>query len=367
MSAEQPTPAAPVTLARAAKLFRAGRVDEADALCTQLLAATPDDPPTVHLKGVIALRRGRADEAVTALEAARRGKPDSFAILSDLGSALNAARRFEEAAEVLERALKQRPDSENVLLTLGVAQLELQRVDDALASFSRAHAINSLGNIAAHMVTAITEGRSGGATSSYVPRLFNSYAEGFEKHLRELGYRVPEMMRDVLVRRAHMPVGDALDIGCGTGLVGDALHGLAEAIDGIDVAEKMIAAAQAKGIYRRLLMGDAADLLANASPPLGPYDVVTAADVFIYVGKLEELFTRVVACMRSGGLFVFSTELSQTDDVLVRASGRFAHADAYIMQLATENAFKMSEAQETTIRVEEGVPIPGRLYALRKD
>ena len=55
---------------------------------------------------------------------------------------------------------------------------------------------------------------------AFVRALFDTYAENFEAHLtRDLGYRVPQQIRDSLDRLfAARRFSCALDLGCGTGL-----------------------------------------------------------------------------------------------------------------------------------------------------
>ncbi len=51
---------------------------------------------------------------------------------------------------------------------------------------------------------------------------------------------------------------DVIDVGCGTGLVGAELQALGfAAIDGVDISARMLAQAEARGLYRRLILQDA--------------------------------------------------------------------------------------------------------------
>jgi predicted TPR repeat methyltransferase len=97
-------------------------------------------------------------------------------------------------------------------------------------------------------------------------------------------------------------VSPVLDVGCGTGLVGQAPEARGvEVIDGIDISPEMVAEAAAKqtdagdGVYRSLIEADLTDSLAIAS---GYYRGVVSAGTFTHghVGPaaLDELL-RVAA------------------------------------------------------------------------
>jgi predicted TPR repeat methyltransferase len=136
------------------------------------------------------------------------------------------------------------------------------------------------------------------APGSYVRETFDSFAAGFEQRLvGELDYRVPAELAE-LVRRhgaAAAPM-DVLDLGCGTGLVGDALGPLAAMLAGVDLSPRMLEEARAKGRYSALHEADIADWLAGAADAC--FDLVIAADVFIYIGELEQVFRHCARVLR---------------------------------------------------------------------
>jgi len=95
------------------------------------------------------------------------------------------------------------------------------------------------------------------------------------------------------------------------------------------------------------------------------YDVVVATDVFIYVGALEAVFAATAQAMRSGGLFAFSCEVSDPEDLVLRPSRRYAHSVAYIQRLAQTHGFLVLQIQSTVIREEGGENLNGFLAILR--
>ena len=70
--------------AEAAKLYHAGRFDEADRAYRAALAADPDDLDTLVGAGVVAVLHNRLDEARTLLSQAIRRDPDNLRVLGEL-------------------------------------------------------------------------------------------------------------------------------------------------------------------------------------------------------------------------------------------------------------------------------------------
>jgi ubiquinone/menaquinone biosynthesis C-methylase UbiE len=95
-------------------------------------------------------------------------------------------------------------------------------------------------------------------------RLYADWAESYEADFVERhGYIYHQEVARQLVERFETPSSAILDVGCGTGVVGDALRkeGMT-CIDGIDISAQMLAQAQKKKagdgapVYRNLIEAD---------------------------------------------------------------------------------------------------------------
>jgi predicted TPR repeat methyltransferase len=191
-------------------------------------------------------------------------------------------------------------------------------------------------------------------------------AAEFDEHLVDkLGYRIPDRLAEVLgswldTRARPRRV---LDLGCGTGLVADALRGRFEEIRGVDLSPNMVALARARKLYSDVQTGDLVAFLAGC-PDAGA-DLLVAADVFIYVGDLAAFFAQARRVLAPGGRLAFSVEGGGRGDAFtLGATGRYSHADGYVRSLATANAFTVTQACAETLRAERGSPVGGRLYML---
>lgn len=202
-------------------------------------------------------------------------------------------------------------------------------------------------------------------TPAYVRALFDDYAPRFQRHLvDDLHYRGPAMLRDALdgVAGPAARFGVALDLGCGTGLVGEALAGRITHLTGVDLSPAMLMRAERGGRYQRLVADDLRSFLAGE--PQGRADLVVAADVFIYLGDLGPVLAAIARSLRPGGLAAFTVQSHDGDGIILGPDGRYAHGDAHLdAHLA---GFDCRSRQSAAIRRERDRDVPGRIVVLRR-
>jgi predicted O-linked N-acetylglucosamine transferase (SPINDLY family) len=137
-------------LTAATALHNQGRLDEAERLYAQLIAADPRDADALHLVGVIALQRGDHDGAVALIRHALAcGLAGAHAHLN-LGAAYRAKGLLGEATEQYRAALALDPRSSaarnnlaNALLLMGDAEGAVEQLRAALALAPRDAAVRS--------------------------------------------------------------------------------------------------------------------------------------------------------------------------------------------------------------------------------
>lgn len=106
-------------------------------------------------------------------------------------------------------------------------------------------------------------------------------------------------------------------------------------------------------------------------PPLrmpgAAFDLMIAADVFVYVGALDDIFSACAAALRPNGLLAFSIEALDNDgDYLLRPTTRYAHSLHYVRRLAIAENLLVSRIDETIVRKEKGTPVKAYICILRK-
>jgi predicted TPR repeat methyltransferase len=200
--------------------------------------------------------------------------------------------------------------------------------------------------------------------SAFVELLFDQYADGFDKSLAEkLGYRVPDLLADAILRLHPQRFELARDLGCGTGLMGVRLRHFADRLEGFDISAEMLRKARHKNVYDLLEKADLQSL-----QPFPTYaNLVTAADVFMYLGALDGMFAAVAAMQDRGGLFAFSVEHhAGPEDFVLLESRRYAHARHYLERLLTLHDYEVLSIGVHVIRMDRNSPIDGILAVARK-
>ncbi|WP_176085168.1 class I SAM-dependent methyltransferase [Martelella sp. HB161492] len=207
------------------------------------------------------------------------------------------------------------------------------------------------------------------APDAYIETLFDQHADDFEDILVErLGYCVPLMIRQRFQTLETGPFYRMLDLGCGTGLAGGALRDMVDDITGLDISENMVRIAHEKDLYETLYVAEVEDFLDDNDEEA--FDLVVAADVLPYLGRLEPMFFGVAENMVEGGIFAFSSE-TLPDTVLgekpfmVGPHQRFAHARNYIEERLEATGFDLVEITDINVRFENGEPTPGYLVIAR--
>ena len=126
-----------VELDQANALLGTGRIPEAIALLTRVVAKRPKEARALHMLGVAHAQRGEHAEAARLLERAKTASPRDASILTDLATLLVMTGRPADALPLLERALKLQPALRQAAFYRGVALKNLNRAADALAAFDQ--------------------------------------------------------------------------------------------------------------------------------------------------------------------------------------------------------------------------------------
>ena len=156
------------------------------------------------------------------------------------------------AAELYEQTVEPAPHWAAAWFALAEAQEKLADLDAAAQAF-RATLAADPADAQGAMARLALIGRGDAPPAlpqAYVARLFDDYAWRFDKHLiKNLGYRAPALIAEALSAVASgRRFAAALDLGCGTGLMGEALCGRIDHLTGVDLSAGMIAKARERGV-----------------------------------------------------------------------------------------------------------------------
>jgi predicted TPR repeat methyltransferase len=265
------------------------------------------------------------------------------------------------AAELFGQALERAPRWAPAWFALGEAREKLGDGEGAADAFRSALAADPAdAQGAAARLALLGRGDAPRALpQAYVARLFDDYAPRFDAHLTEiLAYRAPALIAAALDSAAPgRRFARALDIGCGTGLMGQAVRGRVDHLTGVDLSPRMIAKARERGVYDALKVGDATAFLKRR--PRSAFNLILAADSLVYMGDLEPALAATAMALDSGGLIAFSLETWEGDGFRLGASMRFAHGPAYVEQTAAGVGVRPIRTEEASTRRDRGRDAPG--------
>jgi protein O-GlcNAc transferase len=134
----QSSPTAAQAVQQAMALHRQGRLLEAEALYSAVLAQRPGHFEASYLLGMLKMQQGQPMQALPLIEAAVKTKPFAPEALTALGAVLAALGRPAEALPAYDRLIKLRPGDADALYNRGVVLANLGRQTDALASYDKA-------------------------------------------------------------------------------------------------------------------------------------------------------------------------------------------------------------------------------------
>ncbi len=124
-------------MARAAEHHKAGRLQEAEALCRQVLQKEPRNVDALRMLGLIAAAAGEMDEAAYLLQQALEQAPDHVAAMFELGRILKDQERYEEAIALYQRLVQLEPRNPRAHYRLGATLAPAALNEEAAAAYQR--------------------------------------------------------------------------------------------------------------------------------------------------------------------------------------------------------------------------------------
>ncbi len=343
--------------------YQAGRLAPAEQKFAAALALVPGRPSVLTNLGAVRLKLGRTEEALAVLEEALAAEPGNAEALGHCATALAELGRMREAEALFERALAADDRSPALWMLRGTVLRETGQAEEAATCFREALARGGDAELLRYYLASV-EGSQAPVhpPRRYVEALFDRYAGDFDRHLQALRYDAPQ----VLVRRlaaSGRKWQHALDLGCGTGVCGPLLRPLAARLTGVDLSAAMVQRAARLGVYDEVRQAEAVEFLAGA---MEAFDLVVAADVFIYVGALDEVFAALAQRMPAGGSFCFTVEDGGSQELVLRSSLRYAHSDGYVRAQAGKHGFAVVHAERRALRQEQREAVAGLFYWMEK-
>ena len=353
-------------LGRGDVLWNQKRYEDALAAYDRALALKPDLAEAWLGKGNALYRLRCLDEALAAYDQAIAQRPDLAEAWLGRGNVFFNSGRHDEAFAAYDQAIAQKPDLAEAWHKRGLVKVIRGNEQDGQKDCAQAVLLGASKesvdfNLARHGVI---------KNVPIVPRkiveeLFDDHANYFDAHLvDELGYLVPSKLSGLILRYAKKSaLAGALDLGCGTGLMGVQLRPIVQTLVGVDLSRQMLEKAKLRAIYDELACCDIIEFMESDTRS---YDLVTSTDVFIYVGDLSAVFDSVYRRLNVGGYFAFSVEAANEGDYTLTKSGRYKHTKEYLERLGHGNGFKIHAIEDCILREEDQRGMPGLLALMSR-
>ncbi len=326
----------------------------------------PQDQDTIFNLALSQKQCGRVEDAIESYLKLLDLESNNIDALYNLAGCYREQRCDDQAIAFYTKVLELEPNHQSATSNLAYMYQLTGNTKQAIFHYHKLLALAPGDEAAIHMLSSLSGTTPDAPPEEYIRHLFDSYSDHYEESLvQNLRYNVPLQLRKQLNQLPGRPetFTHGIDLGCGTGLSGSAFKDIITVLDGVDISEKMIALAKMKTFYHSFSVGSIATILRQT--PI-KYDFILAADVFSYLGNLRETFQLIARCTLPDAYFLFSTESQSKANYSLRSTGRYAHADSYIRQLAEEFHWEIVSQEPTDLRMEKDDWISGDLWIMRK-
>ena len=296
-------------------------------------------------------RQGRLSEALEEYRAAVILNPKAAEVSNNLALVLRDQNEYDEALGLLFNALSHAPNMEEISINILETLILLARENkDKALQIAQNWLKNFPENIFAEQICAVLKGEDIGNNQIYSEKLFDHFADNYELVIKNLGYSAPMAMG----RIAGPLKGTVVDLGCGTGLVAQALKNDENIFIGVDISQKMLDVAAEKNLYQSLIKSDIVEYLQKNQD----FDWAVMGDVLGYIGDISQ----VIKLLKNKKI-LFSIEVLDEDmDYQLMPSGRYKHNPFYVEKLLRDNGFECITKEEVLLRYENREPVKGFIF-----
>ncbi len=322
----------------------------------------PLDPDILYNLGLAYKMNKQYEEAEQAYLQALELAEDDQDILYNLGCCYQDAGVIEHACIIFEQLLENRPDHLPALNNLAYLHHLQEHFDRARELYGKVLELDPDRQSAQFMHAILSGENTQYPPVEYVRELFDQYSQNFEENLiKDLEYNTYCILRQAIenLPGSKKMFDHGLDLGCGTGLVGEAFHPVCTKLTGVDISQNMLDQAAEKKLYTYLCCSDIMKFLKHNDQC---YDLFVAADVLPYLGRIDPLFAAVGHCVTDDALFCLSSEETCEPEWELQFTGRYAHNPDHIARVAAKNGWDVLERFPANIRKENDSWIKGTIF-----
>lgn len=343
-----------------------GSIGQAEICFRRVLEHQPGD---IAARGNLALlleTAGKLKEAASELRTLLKFAPAEHDAKRILVRVLRSLRQHQEEVTLLRDLVLRFPQekelatflSRSYFLLFDSVDRDVERAKQVLAEW---HAFDPHDPVCLHMLAAHAAKQAPArASDQYVERHFDEFAPSFDEVLKSLDYRGPALVREALEASAPEPQGafNAVDLGCGTGLVGPLVKPWVRSLVGVDLSQGMLDQAKTRGVYDELRHEE---ITSFVNRHVGAFDLALCTETLLYFGQLTDLVAGVARALRPGGRFIATIELLDGDasDFVLHTAGRYAHSAKYMTESLVKAGFTVERSAVACVREQYGQVVTG--------
>ncbi len=297
-------------------------------------------------------KQNRTSEALEEYRKAININPNLPEISNSLALVLRDLCEFDEALGLMFNAIIKSPKEETYALNIAETLIMLYEKNSNKAKKIAKNWLKTLpDNDFAQHINYVFEGKENPNANKYCQKLFDLFAETFEETLKNIDYKLPQIIKEELGNIE----GTIIDLGCGTGLIGQALKNTNNEIIGVDISEKMLNIAKEKSSYKELIKAD----IVSYCQEIPNADWVVAGDVFGYVGNIEPIIKSVA---KRNFCFSVASYKSFFGEYKLNKKGRYQHNPNHVKKLLQKYGYLNIISKDIVLRKENGKNVNGVLF-----
>ena len=159
---------------------------------------------------------------------------------------------------------------------------------------------------------------------------YKTWSNNYDNDVRSCQYNGPETITNILTKNYNIYGSSILDVGCGTGLLGDYLfkNKYQISIDGIDISPEMIEIARKRKYYDDLRIVDIFNVTTSQNKK---YDYIVSAGMFTHNHVGPSAVENILHFLEIDGVLIFTVRNSFAEQ---------SNFKAYIVDLLTRKKIK---------------------------
>ena len=320
------------------------------------LSISPKDFDAHLNYAVLLQKQNRLNEALEEYRQAAVINPDSAEVSNNLGLLQRTLNNLPQAIDMLLNAFclspKKQEYAANLAETLTIfAETNFEQAGKIASAWLQKAPDNPF----AIQIDAALNNKNIAHNSAYSQQLFDIFADTYESTMQNINYNIPHKIASLIGK----PHGLIVDLGCGSGLLGQELKTSDNHLIGVDISEKMLKLAEQKNIYDKLIQSDIIQYCQN----LPDNSIIIAADVIGYIGEIKPLITKIFPHE-----FVFSAAIdnNKTQTFSLIPQGRYIYNSDYINITLKNCGYNNVSQHNTTLRTENGTPVKGAIFIAKE-